>query len=93
MSGGIRPGARSDLLSVSVKRFYTVYLGVSLVVLFSGLVYRSINGFDRFWPMIGFSLLNLYVIGPLVWDGLRSDYAPIRGSVPIPGAFPCLQRT
>jgi cellulose synthase (UDP-forming) len=67
-------------LSVTVKRFYTSYLGVSVVVLFAGLVYRSITGFDRFWPMIGFSLLNLYVIGPLVWDGLRSEYSSLRHS-------------
>ena len=55
----------------SVQRFYTYYLGAALAALFVGLVVRSLHGIDRFWPMIGFSLLNFYIAGPLVWSGIR----------------------
>jgi len=62
-------------LSVTVKRFYTFYLGLALLVLCSGLAYRGIDHLDRFWPMIAFTLLNIYIVTPLVWDGLRSEFA------------------
>jgi cellulose synthase (UDP-forming) len=65
-------------LSVSVKRFYTCYLGLALLVLGSGLAYRGIDHLDRFWPMIAFSVLNVYIVAPLVWDGLRSELADRR---------------
>jgi len=65
-------------LSISVKRFYTSYLGVALLVLSSGLAYRSIDHLGQFWPMIALTLLNFYIVGPLVWDGLRGELAGAR---------------
>jgi cellulose synthase (UDP-forming) len=57
-----------------VKRFYTVYLGISLVVLTTGLLFRtSESGFVRFAGMLVFAGVNLYVIGPLVWAGIRDE--------------------
>jgi cellulose synthase (UDP-forming) len=60
-------------LSVAVKRFYSVYLGLALLVLCSGLAYRGLSHFNRFWPMIAFTALNIYIVVPLVWDGVRSE--------------------
>ena len=60
-------------IGLSVKRFYSLYLGIGLLVLGAGLAVRSLHHIDRFWPMICFSLLNLYIAGPLVWDGLADE--------------------
>jgi len=65
-------------LSVSVKRFYTAYLGTALLVLGAGLAYRGVEHLDRFWPMIAFTVLNIYLAAPLVWDGLRGECADLR---------------
>ena len=65
-------------LSVSVKRFYTLYLGVALLALAAGLAYRGIDHLDRFWPMIAFSVLNIYIVAPLVWDGLHGEFNDAR---------------
>ena len=58
----------------SVQRFYTYYLGAALAALFVGLVVRSLHGLDRFLTMIGFSLLNFYIAGPLVWSGIHDQF-------------------
>lgn len=60
-------------ISTTVKRCYSVYLGVTSALLVAGLILRCIHGFNHFWPMVGFSLLNLYIAVPLVWGGLRDE--------------------
>ena len=80
-------------VALSVKRFYTIYLGISLAVLCAGLAYRSLHTIDRFWPMVVFSLLNFYVIVPLVWNGLLSEVSTLRRSasdLPHPPALECV---
>jgi len=77
-------------LSVSVKRFYTFYLGLALLVLSSGFAYRGLDHLDRFWPMIALTVLNVYILAPLVWDGLRSETAGVRSRRRSRGASPTL---
>jgi cellulose synthase (UDP-forming) len=60
-------------IATTVKRFYTVYLGATSALLAAGLILRCLHGFSHFWPMVGFSLLNLYIAGPLVYGGLRDE--------------------
>lgn len=61
-------------ISISVKRFYTYYLGIALLVLAGGLGVRTWHeGLPRFAGMLAFAMLNIYIIGPLVWAGARDE--------------------
>ena len=61
-------------IAVKVKRFYTVYLGLALIVVGAGLILRTAeDGFALFAGMLVFFALNLYVVGPLVVSGIRDE--------------------
>jgi cellulose synthase (UDP-forming) len=59
-------------LAISVRRFYTWYLGTGQLILLAGLSYRlATRGIDQMWGMTAFAVLNLYILAPLIWDGAR----------------------
>ena len=61
-------------IAVKIKRFYTVYLGLALIVVGAGLILRTAeDGFALFAGMLVFFALNLYVVGPLVVSGIRDE--------------------
>jgi hypothetical protein len=61
-------------IAVKVKRFYTAYLGVALIVITVGLTLRiEEDGLTLFAGMLVFSLVNLYVVGPLVVSGISDE--------------------
>jgi len=61
-------------IAVKVKRFYTAYLGLALIVITVGLTLRiDEDGIALFAGMLVFSLVNLYVVGPLVVSGITDE--------------------
>jgi cellulose synthase (UDP-forming) len=65
-------------LAASVRRFYTAYLGTAMVVAILGLSLRvAADGPMLFGGMVAFVILNLYVVGPLVILGGRSEIAAL----------------
>ena len=61
-------------IAVKVKRFYTVYLGLALIVVAVGLTLRTAeDGFTLFAGMLVFFMFNLYVVGPLVVSGIGDE--------------------
>ena len=66
-------------IAVQVKRFYTMYLGLALVVVAVGLMLRTAeDGFTTFAGMLLFFGINLYVVGPLVASGIRDELRSVR---------------
>ena len=61
-------------IAVTVKRFYTIYLGLALSVVAVGLVLRTAEaGLTRFAGMLVFFMINLYIVGPLVVSGIGDE--------------------
>lgn len=61
-------------IAVRVKRFYALYLGVTLSTAAAGLVLRiAEDGLATFAGMLLFFLINLYVAGPLVASAMVSE--------------------
>ena len=70
-------------IAVKVKRFYTVYLGLALIVVAVGLTLRTAeDGFTLFAGMLVFFMFNLYVVGPLVVSGI-GDQLKSRRQAPV----------
>ena len=66
-------------IAVKVKRFYTAYLGVALIVVAVGLMLRiAEDGIALFAGMLVFFLINLYLVGPLVVSGIHDELRSLR---------------
>jgi cellulose synthase (UDP-forming) len=66
-------------IAVKVKRFYTVYLGLTLSAAAIGLLLRAYqDGFTLFAGMLVFFVINLYVVGPLVVSGIGDEFRRLR---------------
>jgi cellulose synthase (UDP-forming) len=68
-------GARAPApIAIKVKRFYTAYLGLALIVIVVGLTLRAAeDGLTLFAGMLIFTAVNLYVAGPLVVSGIEDE--------------------
>jgi cellulose synthase (UDP-forming) len=65
-------------IAIRVKRFYTVYLGLALLLAGAGLALRiTEDGFAAFAGMVLFFLINLYIACPVVLWGV-ADLARAR---------------
>jgi cellulose synthase (UDP-forming) len=69
-------------IAIRVKRFYTVYLGITLTLAVVGLTLRiTEDGISTFAGMLVFFLINLYVVGPLVVSGITDQIRARRMTV------------
>jgi cellulose synthase (UDP-forming) len=61
-------------IAIKVKRFYTAYLGLALIIATVGLTLRAAeDGLTLFAGMLVFFAVNLYVVGPLVVSGIEDE--------------------
>jgi cellulose synthase (UDP-forming) len=68
-------------VAIRVKRFYSLYLGLTLSAAAVGLVLRiTEDGISTFVGMLTFFMINLYVAGPLVASGIAAELRVRRGA-------------